>query len=332
MGVGVRLGGRPEEGRRAGARVGRWRGLEPRGRHGAGPGWNPRHRPPGRVVDRLVPRPGRSVRHRLRVPGTRVRDPRRHRRRRACGARTHRDAARGRPRRPVGRRRRGARARSRRWDHGVTVAGPTSPPTDGSIRPQRARLLARDAAARASRSGSAPRSWGCAPRPPAADGARSPGCDTTDGTIATVTRAAHGRTGDAGGRHRVRSPGVGGLRASPGRRHRGEPGPARRHHRDGVRHRRRHLLAARGGRAALGHVQPRRGTGAGTFDRLAVPATDGAPAPPPAAGHARPRHQEGVGGDDRVHARPFPAHRSRWCCATVRRWPAPRSPAPAATG
>ena len=92
-----------------------------------------------------------------------------------------------------------------------------------------------------------------------------------------------------------------------------------------------HLLAARGGRLPLGHVEPRRGTRRRPLDRLAVPAGDGAPAPPPRARHARARHQEGVGRDDRVHARPPAARGTARADATAPRSRARRSRARAAT-
>ena len=127
----------------------------------------------------------------------------------------------------------------------------------------------------------------CAPAPSGAGGARSPGSTPPPArsrpprVLLTGGPAMQAVASAAG------SQGMGGLRAPPGRGHRAERGPARRHDGDGVRHRRRHLLAARGRRPALGHVEPRRGTRAGPFDRLAVPATHAAPAPPAGAGHAQ---------------------------------------------
>ena len=81
-------------------------------------------------------------------------------------------------------------------------------------------------------------------------------------------RAPHRRPRAAGGREGRRRPRLGGLRAPPGRRDRAERGPAPRHDRDGVRHREGHLLAARGGRLPVGHVEPRRGTRPRPLDRL----------------------------------------------------------------
>ncbi len=152
-----------------------------------------------------------------------------------------------------------------------SAAARTSRPTDGSIPPERARVLARDAAAPASSSASAWRSWGSAPAPAAAARVVT-GVETTAGTIATGRVLLAGRPGAAGGREGRRRPGLGGLRPPPGRRDRAEPDLAPRHDRDGVRHRDGHLLAARGGRVPLGHVEPRRGTRRRPLDRLALPA------------------------------------------------------------
>jgi hypothetical protein len=62
--------------RRAGARASRRGRVRPRGRDGASAGRHPRHGPSGLVVDRLLREPARSLRHRLRLHATRIRDPR----------------------------------------------------------------------------------------------------------------------------------------------------------------------------------------------------------------------------------------------------------------
>ena len=101
------------------------------------------------------------------------------------------------------------------------------------------------------------------------------------------------------------------ARLAINRRHRTARGVRRRPAADGVRHRRGHLLAARGRRPAVGHEQPGRSTGSGDEDRLAVPAAmqERFDRLVPVDGGAR--DPEGLGGDDRLHARPHAAPRSR---------------------
>ena len=168
---------------------------------------------------------------------------------------------------------------------------------------QRARVRPRDAAAprRAPRGGdlrrSAHASW--ASRPSGRHRRRDVGGHDRD-----RDGDPHRWAGDAVGRGRRGRARVGRLRAAHGRRHRALTGAARRHHGDGLRHGRRHLLAPRGGRVPVGDVEPRRRARPGTIDRLGVPPADATTARDPRACDARPRHQEGLGGHDRVHARP----------------------------
>ena len=69
---------------------------------------------------------------------------------------------------------------------------------------------------------------------------------------------AHRRPAARRGRAAGRCAGAGRRHAAPGRRHRAAPRPRRGPAADGVRRAGRHLLAARGGRPALGDEQPRR--------------------------------------------------------------------------
>ena len=135
LGLGLRARSGRRARRRARSRARRPRRLGPRGRHGARTGRLARHGAPRRVVDRVLRRSGRALRHRFRIRRAWVRDPRclggrraqpRHERiamQRATG-----------PRRSVGRRRRGPAA-----DPGdgrrrpASAAARTWPPTDGSI-------------------------------------------------------------------------------------------------------------------------------------------------------------------------------------------------------
>ncbi len=73
---------------------------------------------------------------------------------------------------------------------------------------------------------------------------------------------------------------------------------------DGLRHRRRPVLAARGGRAAVRLERPRRRAGRGPPHRLVVLRADARAAGRVRAGHARPRPPPDLGGDHRLHARP----------------------------
>ena len=73
---------------------------------------------------------------------------------------------------------------------------------------------------------------------------------------------------------------------------------------DGLRHRRRPVLAARGGRAAVRLERPGRRAGRGARDRLGVLRADARAAGRLRAGHAGPRSAPDLGGDDRLHARP----------------------------
>ena len=267
---------------------------------------------------------------RLGLRGTRVRDPRLDGARGARGPGADRDAARRRARRALGRARRGAAVdpgdgRGRLPRRLVRRDGRLDRSAE-----ERPRVLARDAARRRGAAGGIGVHRAADPR-------RPPGSPHGDRCAhdrrhhRDVTRPADRRPGDAVGRGRGWRTRMGRVRAAPGRGDRGLAGSVRRHDGDGVRHRRRDLLAARGGRPALGHVEPGGDPGSGPRDRLGVPAADGAPPASPAAGHARARPEEGVGGDDRVHARPLPAHGPARRFGTGPRSTARRSRAPAGT-
>ena len=102
------------------------------------------------------------------------------------------------------------------------------------------------------------------------------GVETSDGAIATdrVSSPAARRSARSG---RSSGPVLRGRRPSPGRGHRAPRGVRRRAPADGLRERRRAVLAPRGGRTAVRDVEPRRGAGAGARGRLAVPSRDGGP-------------------------------------------------------
>ena len=228
-----------------------------------------------------------AARDRLRVPRARLPDPRGDAARRARRERARRDAA----RRP-----------------GSTCDGSTPPRRARSTRRSRTRDIAAGATARRTarsiRRGTCARTrsrcsrpaWSCAsgrrssvcgPRPRAAAADASPACETPDGVIATERviltggpslRAVGALVGRADLRRR---------RAAPGGRHRAASGVRRRAPADGLRRRRRDLLAPGGGRAALGHVEPEGDARAGAGGRLAVPAADAAPPQHAGAGRRR---------------------------------------------
>ena len=165
------------------------------------------------------------------------------------------------PRRAMGRRRRGPPAQPRDGIHGVPWCLLRRHRRVGRS-PRNVRAYSLAMQQRASTCANRRRSWGCARVPPVAGGAWSPGCSTTERDDRHVARASlTGGPAMAAVATRGGSQGVGGLRTSPGGGHRSRTRtwtPTLR--RDGVRHRRRHLLASRGGWPALGHVEPRRAT------------------------------------------------------------------------
>ncbi len=112
MGLVVRAAKRRQAGRRPRARA-RGAGRErPGRRRRARSGRHAADRCPRTVVHRLLPAPARAPRHRLRVPGARLPDPRRHQTGRARRDRARRDAAIGRAGVRVGERAGGRRPES----------------------------------------------------------------------------------------------------------------------------------------------------------------------------------------------------------------------------
>ena len=250
-----------------------------------------------------------AVRHRFGLPAPRLPDPRRHRGGRAGRTRARRDAAGERTRRHVA----GCRGGGGDRRHALTGRSSRRQLRRDRRRDrpaaQRPRLFARDAGGRrgAPRTDRVHRPAHCA---------------------GTRRRLARGRRGDRGRRHRDRArpadrrsqPARG--RSAGGRAHPGRGGPAhgrcaraasglrRRVDADGLRHRRRTVLAPRGGRPAVRLEQPERDPGRGAVDRLAVLRDHAGAARRPGPGHARPRAAQDLGGDHRLHAR-SPADRRR---------------------
>ena len=160
-------------------------------------------------------------------------------------------------------------------------------------------------------------------------GVRTPARATSPPTPVVLTggpEPGRGRRGggraDPGRRH-----------AAPGRRHRAAPGPRPGAAADGLRRDVGHLLAARGGRPAVGHEQPRRAAGprpasstTTTSQLMRARVADAAARRPAKLGVRR-----SLGRHHRLHARP-PADPRPVARATTGRSPARSSPPPAATG
>ena len=231
--------------------AGRWaRGEPARRRHGAGPG-APRRRSASVSTAAILRRPARPPRHRLRV-------------RRAgllhavlLGARGGRGQARVEMQRALGldvrwvdpdelddlnpalargRTRRVLRARRRLHRPAPQRAGLH----DGALHLRRARAR------------------GCGVHRAGPDGGPGDGSAHQRRGDRHQPGRAHGGPDAGRGRTRRRRPHPGRRRPAPGG-HRAPPRPGRRPAADGVRRGVRHLLAARGGRGAVGHEQPRRG-------------------------------------------------------------------------
>ena len=246
--------------------------------------------------------PTGAVRHRQRVPGSGLRDPRGDRGRRAGGARADRDAAVGRAGRALGGRRRGP-CLDPGDGRGGLPRGPTSRPTGGSTR--------HGTSERTRRPWSGP-VCGCVSTPPSSAFGR--------GRAPRPPHRHRGRDHVRDDRDRPGRPDGG---TGPPVRRRWPPGPGCGWGTRGTRWsvtapsdglhgdrtamafdlRRRHLLASRGTRAPMGHVEPGRDPRRRARDRLDVPAADATASPPSDAGDRRPRDQAGLGGHDRVHAR-----------------------------
>ena len=276
-----------------------------------------------------------SVRHRLGLRGTRLRDPGLDRRRRARGPRA-RSRCSARPGSDV------------RWVDADEVRGliPAMGPTGyrggvlrrhrrlGGPAPERAGVLARDAERGCRRCASARRSSGCERARPDAGAVRSPGSRPRAGTIATARGAPDGRPGDAGGRRAPREPRRGwATRATRSWSPKPSDGPAHRHDRHGVRHRRRDLLAAGGRRACSGACRtPTRHPAPGRAIDWDYLRADAATA---RTGSSRSRRRLGIKKAWAATIEYTPDHLplpARWSAATAPRSAASRSRAPAATG
>ena len=332
LGVVFRQDGWARAGRRP--REGAWRarGQLAGGRDRAGPGRDAGDGRSRALDDRLLQRPAGGDRDRLGVPRAGLPDPRGDRRRRARRPGTGRDAAPRGPRCPlaVGGRSHGADpdASPRR----ATAAAASSRPTAASTRrgtsgPTRSRCRRR-----ASSSASGPPSPGSASsRPPTAGIARRRRRDVRR-TDRHGAGAPDRRTVAAIGRTDRRAPDPGRSCPPHGLRPRAARGVRRRADADGLRHRRRDVLAARGRRPPVRLERPGRGAGRGAVDQLADVREGPRATGRPRAGDARARHPEDLGGDDRLHARPSADRRARPDAGRRRGSTASRSPRRGATG
>ena len=291
-------------GRRRGARAGRDGRVVAGGRHRPGAGRHARDRRPRPLDDRLLQRPGGGLRHGLRLPRARLPDPRGHRGGRAGRPRARRDAA--------------GEGLAVRWldaAEAATTAGTLSPDghrggsyleTDGHIDPPRnvrAYSLAMQAAGVELRERTTFTGLRTTPAPDG--GSRVTAVETDARRHRDRARAADRRADRCA--PSARRPACG---SRPARSATRSPCSSRMpafavdRAADGLRHRRRPVLAARGGRPALRLERPRRRAGRGPPHRLGVLRADARAAGRVRAGHARARPAPDLGGHHRLHARP----------------------------
>ena len=296
-------GGRARPGGRRRARAGRDGRLVARGGDRPGPGRDAGDGGPGPLDDRLLQRPAGRLRHRFGVPRARLPDPRGHRGGRARRARARRDAARERPRRRLARRGRRPRRRPSRSPPMATAAAATSRPTGRSTRPGTCAPTRWRCRRPASSCASGRRSPACAPRRRPAVASRVTAVETDRGTIETdrVLLTGGPSLRDVGRRGRPANPGR--CRPPHGRGPRAAPGVRRPADADGLRHRRRALLAARGGRPAVRLERSGRTARRGPLDRLGALRPGARTARRVRAGDPRPRPAPDLGRDHRLHAR-----------------------------